>query len=67
MIAAAASGAAIYWDVNFGPSQAFSSQYGKFASETFTLSVPESSTLATLLDFGIFNLAAVFGVRRKLI
>ena len=28
--------------------------------------VPEPTTLATLLGFGIFNLAAVFGVRRKL-
>ena len=30
------------------------------------LSVPEPTTPATLLGFGIFNLAAVFGVRRKL-
>jgi hypothetical protein len=29
--------------------------------------VPETTTLATLLGFGIFNLAAVFGFRRKLI
>ena len=30
------------------------------------LSVPEHSNLAMLLGFGIFNLAAVFGFRRKL-
>ena len=34
--------------------------------DAVTLSVPEHSTLATLLGFGIFNLAAVFGFRRKL-
>jgi len=32
-----------------------------------TSSVPERSNLAFLLGFGIFNLAAVFGLRRKLI
>jgi hypothetical protein len=40
-------------------------QWRQFDAGTFA--VPESSTLATLLGFGIFNLAAVLGVRRKLI
>jgi hypothetical protein len=40
-------------------------QESQFDAGTFA--VPESSTLATLLGFGIFNLAAVFGFRRKLI
>jgi hypothetical protein len=40
-------------------------QWRQFDAGTFA--VPESSTLATLLGFGIFNLAVVFGVRRKLI
>ena len=40
-------------------------QFRQFDAGTFA--VPESSTLATLLGFGIFNLAAVLGVRRKLI
>lgn len=31
------------------------------------LNLPERSNVASLLGFGIFNLAAVFGVRRKLI
>jgi len=41
--------------------------YSFTGSGTVTASVPEASSLATLLGFGIFNLATVFGFRRKLI